>query len=380
MDLRPPPSTVSGPPPFDPVPPPERPSTAGLSARLPQGGETPATAVSPRSGAARADPAETPLDRAVALWLSDGRALGWSPKTVKNRMDWMRRLIWYIRNEVGEEPVIGSLSPTVIRAFIAYAREAHPTGRWGQTNRKLAREPAKPSTALTAFKEVRSFVRFLEREGLIPETVRPLRNVRAPRVPKDEVPCFSAEQLQELLNAARKTKNPERDVALLMVLIDTGLRVGEICSLTVGDVDRGDGALTVVGKGGKRRTVYMGRACRLAVWKYLEADRREAFENDPLFAANSNRHSGSAINADAVNRLLLRLNKTVGIEGVRMSPHSFRHTFAINFLRADGNPLELQRLLGHDDLTMTRRYVSLSGTDLREAHRRSSPADRLKLR
>jgi len=65
----------------------------------------------------------------------------------------------------------------------------------------------------------------------------PLKNVKAPRVPKDQVPPLSQHQMQSLLDVARRTQAPERNVALILLLVDTGLRCAELCSLTVGDVE-----------------------------------------------------------------------------------------------------------------------------------------------
>lgn len=69
-----------------------------------------------------------------------------------------------------------------------------------------------------------------------------------------------------------------------------------------------------------------------------------------------------------------------GLQGVRCSPDTQRHTFAVNFLRGGGNLFELQQLMGHTDLTVLRRYMALAEADLAEAHRAASPADRMRLR
>lgn len=75
-----------------------------------------------------------------------------------------------------------------------------------------------------------------------------------------------------------------------------------------------------------------------------------------------------------------RASRVTSIKGVRCSPHTLRHTFAVNFLRGGGNLFELQQLMGHTDLTVLRRYVALAEADLAQAHWAASPADRMKLK
>jgi integrase/recombinase XerD len=107
-----------------------------------------------------------------------------------------------------------------------------------------SRREGRPSTIHSHYRILRAFANFCPAEGLLSE--HPLHNVRPPRVPRDPIQPLEAEQLPALLNAARGGRDPERDHALLVLLVDSGLRVSELCSLRVGDVDRGNGQLTVV--------------------------------------------------------------------------------------------------------------------------------------
>src|SRR5205085_2337899 len=114
----------------------------------------------------------------------------------------------------------------------------------------------------------------------------------------------SPEQVQALVDAARRIQSPERNVALIMVLVDTGMRVSELCSLLVGEVDRGTGELTVTGKGNKKRRVYMGSAARRALWRYLETDRRQALPDEPLFTSAGGVQSGTALTPSGILQFL----------------------------------------------------------------------------
>ena len=105
-----------------------------------------------------------------------------------------------------------------------------------------------------------------------------------------------------------------------------------------------------------------------------------ALSDEALFVSHGGLHSGDGLQRSGVGRVISTLGKTAGISGVRCSPHSLRHAFSINFLRGGGSVLELQALLGHEDLAMVRRYVVFAQADLEQAHRAASPADRMKLR
>jgi site-specific recombinase XerD len=228
------------------------------------------------------------------------------------------------------------------------------------------------------YRIIRAFSNFLLAEGLLTET--PLRNVKAPKIPTDQIQPFSEEQVQLLVDAARRGRNPERDAALIVLLVDTGMRESEVRGLTVGDANRGTGELRVLGKGNKERTVHMGVKARRALWRYLEADRQQATAGEALFIGERGTQAGAGLTCSGIYRIIRRAGKTAGIKGVRVSPHTCRHTFAISFLRNGGDLFELQGLMGHEDVTVLRRYVKYAQQDLAEAHRQASPVDRMRLR
>jgi integrase/recombinase XerC/integrase/recombinase XerD len=306
--------------------------------------------------------------------VADGRALGHSERTLGNRRHLLQKFEWWLVNEEEAEAALSSLTPARIRAFLIYLRQERPDGRFGSET-PGARKSARPSTVDSYYRALRTFVNFSLAEGLLEET--PLKNVKKPRVPKDQVQPFSQDQVLMLLAAARQSRTPERDAAILSLLADTGMRVSELCSLSVGDFNRMGGELSVLGKGNKRRTVYMGAAARRSLWRYVEMDRKHAKPEEPLFIGAGGNRPGTGMTASGVFQVVQAVGQKAGIHGVRCSPHTLRHTFAVNFLRGGGNVLELQRLLGHTDLTMVRRYVDLAESDLAAAHRKASPLDRM---
>jgi integrase/recombinase XerD len=178
---------------------------------------------------------------------------------------------------------------------------------------------------------------------------------------------FADDQVRALLTAA-----PNALVITLRALLDTGVRISEAVGLDVGDV--GDGYLRVRGKGGHERLVPIGRELDSALRRYVSRERRSrtARPDESLLL----QRSGRPQTASGIYHAMRRLADDVGVSGVRVSPHTCRHTFAINFLRNGGNLLALQRILGHRDLAMVRRYAEVTDADIMAAQAIASPLDR----
>jgi site-specific recombinase XerD len=308
---------------------------------------------------------KSPLRQAVDSWLADGRANGHSARTLGNRRHLMEKFEWWLVHEQGVEAALSSLTPGVIRGFLTYLREERPEGRFGSDNAN-ARAAARPSTVSTYYRCIRAFVNWCRAEEL--PVGAAMKNVKPPRVPDDELDHFTDAEMLALISAARTHRNPERDVAIILLLLDTGMRAAELCGLDVGAVDRSSGGLVVLGKGNKTRRVEMSRPTRLALNRYIEDQRRNAPPNEPLFVSRA----GGRMTTNGLFQLVERLARHAGLQGAA-GCHKIRRTFAISFLRNGGNLYELQKLMGHTDLTVLRRYVKYGEMDLAAAHRRNSP-------
>lgn len=162
-----------------------------------------------------------------------------------------------------------------------------------------------------------------------------------------------------------------RDRAIVLLLLDTGLRVSELAGLRGCDL-RPDGSVKVTGKGVLERIVPVGIAARQALLRYLRAGQRLEPE-EPILRAE---RGGQPLDAKGIQSIFKRLKTRAGIPG-RCSPHLLRHTFARAYLVNGGDAFSLQRMLGHATLDMVKRYVALADADLVARHRDASPADRL---
>jgi site-specific recombinase XerD len=195
-------------------------------------------------------------------------------------------------------------------------------------------------------------------------------------VNSEQIQPFSQEQIEALRRAARRSHHPRRDETIVLFLLDTGVRVSELCNLKMSDLDLQGRRCTVIGKGNKRRTIHFGKTAGKFLWQYLREQTRDA--DDPVFLSDRGKTAGEPLTRSGVQQLIERLGNTAKLQAVRCSPHTFRHTFAVEFLRAGGNVFSLQQMLGHSGLHITNRYVALAQADLEHQHQQFSPADRLR--
>jgi site-specific recombinase XerD len=186
---------------------------------------------------------------------------------------------------------------------------------------------------------------------------------------------LSEDQVNHLLNAAATSEYPLRNKAIILFLLDTGVRASEMCALRPRDIDKDARTAVVLGKGNKRRVVYYGRTVASALAAYQRLDVRES--DEPLFFSERGTAAGCGLTRCGLTQLIERLAKRANIFNIRCSPHSLRHTWALNFVRAGGNVFALRELLGHTSLTISQTYVHLAGADLEAQSRLASPIDNM---
>jgi integrase/recombinase XerD len=242
------------------------------------------------------------------------------------------------------------------------------------------------STRLRAWAVLSSLWTWAEKEINAPHVLR--GKIDKPTPKATAIDPLSEDEIKLLIKASQYTaewtgraggkatsKRPtaKRDAAIVLTLLDCGLRASELCALTVADYDKDTGRLKIRhGKGDKERVVYLGKTAKRFIWRYL-VDREDVYPKAPLFSTTTDRH----LDRNNLRHMLSTIAKVASVEDVH--PHRFRHTFAINFLRNGGNVFALQRLLGHERLDTVKIYVKLAQTDLEQAQRIASPADNWRL-
>jgi site-specific recombinase XerD len=255
----------------------------------------------------------------------------------------------------GREPVLDELTRPAIREWIA----------------ELVDTKA-PGTVRTRWRGLFRFCGWLVTEGEL--TTNPMQGMKAPELVATHVPVLTDDELAALIKACGgKRWYDRRDEAVIRFLLDTGVRVSELCGLTVNDVDLDREMALVTGKGSKIRPVYFGARTARALDRWLRERRRHRWSHSAAFFLGER----GPLTTDGVRDLVKVRGIAAGIRD-RLHPHRFRHTFAHDYLLAGGQGADLKRLAGWSSDVMLERYGA-SGADLRarEAARRLRRGDRV---
>jgi len=301
---------------------------------------------------------------------------GKSPRTIEFYSENLRRFIWYAERENWPQDIHG-ITQWHIKAFLGYV--AIEKAKWGLKGNgsETSRKQASQATVRHYYNILKRFYNWLVEEGIIGENFMDRIHVAKP-VPPVILP-YSQDEIRKMLvicdydfeHNARFLASRNR--AIVLVLLDTGLRLSELLAMKLGDIKEENGHLKVLGKGRKERVVRIGKRARSAVDQYLSYRPRNGRQELWLT------EEGRPLNGTGLQSLVKRLKQRAGVDS-EGSIHRFRHTFAVQFLRADRNVFNLQYLLGHAELEMVRRYTGALGLeDALEAHAASSPADLLNL-
>lgn len=317
------------------------------------------------------------ISKAIEGFVLSITADGYSPRTV-GIYTWALERLKQFLGDVEVE----SIKSNDLQRWFAHLQTTYQPKRVGGNTAPLAQ-----GSLLNAWTSMRSFYNWCAREL---KTERPDHAVKKPIVPIVEVQPFSEDEVERMVRACERSAKAKttrrntytmkrataaRDTALIMLMLDTGLRASEVCRLRVENISLPTGEVTIVphrtGRKAKSRHVYIGKITQRALWRYFA--QRQAQPNEYAFTNRNFR----PMERYTLRTLLYRIAQRAKVENCH--PHRFRHTFAIQFLRNGGNVFELQRLLGHSSLEMVRRYVALADSDAASAHRRASPVDRWQL-
>lgn len=223
------------------------------------------------------------------------------------------------------------------------------------------------TTAGRRLSSIRSFLRYLIREGHM--TANPARLVSNPKTPK-LIPQFLS--VDDAFSLVEKPEGigvlPARDRAILELLYSSGLRVGEIVGLNMGDVDAREGLVKVRGKGRKERIVPVG-AKALDAMKAYAVEKLLLRRKGEAFFLNRN---GGRLSDRGVRRIVVKYARQIGVSGP-VGPHTLRHTFASHLLQSGADLRVIQELLGHASLSTTQKYTHIDITHLMDIYDRAHP-------
>lgn len=251
------------------------------------------------------------------------------------------------------------VTPRDLRGFVAKLAERR------LSRRSIARKLA----------ALRSFFTYLVNSGRLAQN--PAAGVLSPRLPRPLPHALREEEIDRLLETGdRETPLGLRDAALIETLYSTGMRVAELVALAVDDVERSSGSLRVLGKGGRERTVFLGRAAREALADYLQTGRPELLRSrrkpGPVSTRLFLNKNGTPLSDRSVRAIVEKLTAAAGL-GEGVTPHALRHSFATHLLSRGADLRAVQELLGHASLSTTQIYTRVTPEHLRKAYARAHP-------
>ena len=216
---------------------------------------------------------------------------------------------------------------------------------------------------------LRGFYKYMANEGIVKSNVFSL--VNGPKKSKKLPRYFEYNELEELfLVPDKRTPLGQRDLLLLEMLYATGVRVGELISIRVKDIDFSNKSILVLGKGNKERYVTYGEYCEDALSLYLnEGYHTLNSKNSEYLFLNNN---GGVLTERGVRYILDKIIKQTTINK-NISPHMIRHSFATHLLNEGCDLLTVQKLLGHESIKATQIYTHVSTDRLKEVYFQSFP-------
>jgi site-specific recombinase XerD len=255
---------------------------------------------------------------------------------------------------VGSGTIISEVGRDEVRSFMASLRDKYS-----------------PETVRATAVCVKRLFSWAKDEGIIAEN--PISNLTLPRTPRVDRPALTREEVNLLLDKGfRNSRAGHRWGTMLLLAIDTGLRVSELCALKLKDV-KDDGRITVKqGKGARDRVVFGGKRAIQRTLDYIHQYRyKPAYRSRSYIWIGNN---GLPTRSSSFRKALYHAGDRVGI---KVNPHQLRRTFATMMLTNKADLFTLQELMGHADIATTRKYIPRDLDRLREVHRTASPGDML---
>lgn len=292
---------------------------------------------------------ETHLLTWEEAFLIDRKAQGLARRTVEFYQLKLQKFVTYC--ETLAISYIDQIDPNTVRRFLLYLQE---TGH-------------NPGGIHAHYRALRAFLNWWEDEIEPDDWTNPIDKVKSPKVGVEPLEPVSFDVVKAMLSVCdTRTFTGDRDRAILLTLLDTGARAGELTAMNPDDLDITGAILIRQGKGKKPRTVFLGKKSRRAVRTYLK------HRNDPSPALWVTVEGGRLTYA-GLRQIIRRRAVKAGVK--TPSLHAFRRGFAINMLRAGVDIFSLQKLMGHSDLQVLRRYLAQTTEDIAVAHRVGSPVD-----
>ena len=283
---------------------------------------------------------------------------GFSPNTIAAYRNDLNQLVSFIEEEAARRGSIPPWASFDRQSMLSYLLDLRQRNYAATT---IARKVA----------AARSFFSFMVAEGLI--KANPIEDIRSPKIGRPLPKPISFSEVRRLIEQAGKLTTPEarRDRAMLELLYASGMRVSELVSLNLGDVDLENGYVRCFGKGNKERVIPLYEQAVLAVKEYLEETRPQLGHNGDEKALFLNPR-GERLTRQGFWQKIKEYAKSANL-GTKVTPHTLRHSFATHMLSGGADLRSVQELLGHANISTTQVYTHLTTEHIRRAYEQSHP-------
>lgn len=236
-----------------------------------------------------------------------------------------------------------------------------------------------PVSINTKIKNLKALFNYLVQERIVNSERNPMDNIKKQKT-DTKIEVFTEEHIIQMLSYYRRMKGrdknfwAERDHTIIMVLLGSGMRLGELCNLKWSDVNFKTNTLILYGKNRRQESVPLHEELRKELLSYREYCIKEFGQlSQFVFVTREN----TALTSNGVKMIFKRLKGVMNFNDVRLSAHTFRHTFAHEYLMNGGDVFSLQRMLRHSSLKMTEKYLALWGNALREQNDKFNPLNNI---
>lgn len=309
----------------------------------------------------------------IEYYATSKQVAGCSPKTLIALRSNLNRFMRFLEQR-GHSLKLADLTIHDARAYVASLQgkvtkyDGHPL------NRPIPDYELSPQTVWSHVRTLRAFSNWLQQEGYTKTPV--FEMLESPKLPKKKIEVLSPDEIRQVLESINTdTLLGSRLYAMILLMIDAGIRAGEVVGLKLGNVDWERNVFKVFGKGSKERFVPMGASAKQALLRYVQVFRPQPArpDIDNVFLSVD----GYPLTVNAIIHIFLRLAKNCGVE--RLHAHLLRHTCGVQYLLAGGDTKSLQMFLGHSSPVMTHHYEQFKDEQMMAQHRKFSPADTLGL-
>lgn len=306
------------------------------------------------------------IQQAFDEFISLKKILGVRERTMEDYHLLMGYFLEWLSDAYPNTQFIHEINTAIIREYIVYLKDE----KFNERKQELG---LSPFTINVRIRFLKAFFNALFKEEIINKN--PVRNIKLMKVDEDKFEPLSDDEIRKLFSIPNtKLYTQFRDLVMMYLMLDTGMRISEVCELEVHEIDFKTRDILLPANKNKNRKPRLLPLSNQVVKLLLElvTENKSHFDTSYVFLSNI----GTKYNPNSFRKRLNNYRDKAGIDK-SVSPHLFRHMFCKNFILNGGDIFTLQRIVGHADITTTRKYIQLDDAELRSQHSLYSPLTRI---